>query len=106
MFKDAGILGIIAIVVIGVGAYGSLEEWTAFPIFQAAIALGGILLALAFRPLQRVSKQLEKHKKALQELESLLKKDNLEYTTDVRVSRDQKGEYIIKKSIKLTTVNS
>ncbi|MCH2193088.1 hypothetical protein [Kordia sp.] len=97
-------LGIIALAIIGLGAYGSSAEWTTFPIFQATIAAGGILLAIAFRPIQQCKKQIDIHEKKLRELESLLKKNNLEYTADVQVSRDQKGAYIVKKSIKLITI--
>ncbi|WP_298520928.1 hypothetical protein [uncultured Kordia sp.] len=78
LFKQASTLGIIALGVIGFGAYASFSEWVEFPIFQAAIGAGGILLAIAFRPVQQCKKQIDIHEKKLRELESLLKKNNLE----------------------------
>lgn len=104
LLKEASVLGIIALGIMGVGAYGSMERWTDFPIFQAAIAAGGILLAIAFRPLQQCKGEIDLYEKKLSELESLLKKNNLEYKADVRVSRDSKGEYVVQKSIKLGTI--
>jgi len=104
LLKQASLLGVIAIVIIGLGAYGSYAEWTNFPIFQAVIAAGAILLAIAFRPIQQCKDEIHLTEKKLRELESLLKKDNLEYEADVHVSRDSKGEYVVKKSIKLITI--
>ncbi len=103
ILNEASILGIIAIVIIVFGAYGSISEWTEFPIFQAAIAAGGILLAIAFRPLQHYKKELAAAEEKRKDLETILKKDNLECKVDVRVTRDAKGEFDIKKSIKLVT---
>ncbi|AXG71184.1 hypothetical protein KORDIASMS9_03440 [Kordia sp. SMS9] len=104
LLKEASVLGIIAIIIIGVGAYGSIAEWTAFPIFQGAIAAGGILLAIAFRPLQRCKKEIDIHEKKALELHELLKNNNLDYKADIRVSYDEKGEYVVKKSIKLFSI--
>jgi hypothetical protein len=104
LLKEASVLGIIALAIMGAGAYGSMERWTDFPIFQASIAAGGILLAIAFRPLQQCKGEIDLYEKKLSELESLLKKNNLEYKADVRVSRDSKGEYVVQKSIKLGTI--
>lgn len=104
LFKEASLLGIVALVIIGLGAYGSIAEWTEFPILQATIAAGGILLAIAFRPIQQCKNQMNIEEKKLQELESLLKKDNLEYKADVHVSRDDTGEYVVKKNIKLISI--
>ncbi|MGH1388175.1 hypothetical protein [Kordia sp.] len=104
LLKQASLLIIIALVIIGLGAYGSNAEWTNFPIFQATIAAGGILLAIAFRPIQQCKNQMDIEEKKLQELESLLKKDNLEYKADVRVSFDDKGEYVVQKNIKLISI--
>ncbi len=105
LLKEASILGIIALIIIGVGAYGSIAEWTEFPIFQGTIAAGGILLAIAFRPLQQCKKEIDIHEKKALELHELLKNNNLDYTADIRVSYDEKGEYVVKKSIKLFTIN-
>ncbi|PTX61635.1 hypothetical protein C8N46_104278 [Kordia periserrulae] len=104
LLKEASLLGIIALGIMGIGAYGSVQEWTEFPIFQGAIAAGGILLAIAFRPLQQCKQQIDLYEKKLSELETWLKKNNLEYKADVRVSRNQKGDYVVQKSIKLATI--
>ena len=104
ILKDASILGIIAIVIIALGAYGSISEWTEFPIFQAAIAAGGILLAIAFRPLQQYKKEFAAAEEKRKDLETILKKDNLDYKADVRVTRNAKGEFDIKKNIKLVVI--
>ena len=74
LLKQGVTIVIIAIVVIGVGVYGSFSEWTTFPILQAAIAAGAILLGIAFRPMQRCKNQLNLAEKKLRELQSLLKK--------------------------------
>ncbi|MBC8754903.1 hypothetical protein H2O64_09495 [Kordia sp. YSTF-M3] len=104
ILKDAAVLGTIAIIVILVGLYAQSVEWTEFPIFQATIAAGGILLAIAFRPLQHYKKQLAAAEEKQKDLETILKKDNLEYKADVRITRDVKGVFDIKKSIKLFTI--
>ena len=104
LLKQASLLVIIAFVIIGLGVYGSVAEWTEFPIFQASIAAGGILLAIAFRPIQQYKNQMNIEEKKLQELESLLKKDNLDYKADVHVLRDKKEEFVVEKSIKLITL--
>jgi hypothetical protein len=101
ILKDAGILGTIALVVILAGLYTQSVEWTEFPILQATIAAGGILLAIAFRPLQHYKNELAAAEEKRKELQAILKKDNLEYEADVRVTRDAKGELDIKQSIKL-----
>lgn len=104
ILKDAAILGIIAIVIIALAAFGSISEWTEFPIFQAAIAAGGILLAIAFRPLQQYTQEFAATEEKRKDLEMILKKDHLEYEVDVRVRRDKKGEFDIKKNIKIVTI--
>ncbi|MFK7747782.1 MAG: hypothetical protein AB8B65_05305 [Kordia sp.] len=104
LFKQASLLGFAAIIIIGLGAYGSVSEWTDFPILQAAIAAGGILLALAFRPIQKHKKEIDLTRKKQRTLEALLKEDNLEYKADVQVSLDSKGKYVVKKNIKLITI--
>lgn len=104
LFKEASTLGIIALIVIGVGVYGSFSEWLEFPIFQGAIAAGGILLAIAFRPLQQCKDAIAAHRRQLQESELIFKENDLDYSADVRVTRLANGEYDVKKSIKLITV--
>jgi hypothetical protein len=101
MLKEAIPLSLIGLVIIIVGAYARASDWTTFPIFQAAIVAGGILLAIAFRPLQRCKSQLNQNEKRLQELESFLKKGNFDYTASVSLSKDEKGTLDVKKSIKL-----
>jgi hypothetical protein len=101
LLKEAIPLSLIALVIIVVGAYGRASQWTSFPIFQAAIVAGGILMAMAFRPLQKCKSQLNTNEKRLQELESLLKKGNFDYTANVSISEDTKGVIDIKKSIQL-----
>jgi hypothetical protein len=99
--KDAAVLGFIAVAVMLFGLYTQVAEWTAYPIFPTTIFAGGILLAIAFRPLQQYKNELAAAEEERKDLETILKKDNLEYKADVRITRDVKGELDIKKSIKL-----
>ncbi|QHI34965.1 hypothetical protein IMCC3317_03110 [Kordia antarctica] len=104
ILRDALILGVIAIILMLVGAYGSIARWTNFPIFPATIFAGGILLAIAFRPLQQYKNELASAEETRNELQTILKNNHLDYKVDVRVTRDSEGEYVIKKSIKLVTI--
>jgi len=103
--RDGKILGAIAIILMLVGAYGSIAQWTNFPIFPATIFTGGILLAIAFRPLQEYKNELASAEEKRKELETILTKDNLGYKANVRITEDAEGELDIKKSIKLFTLN-
>ena len=104
ILKSAALLGIIAFVIVLVGVYAQFIELIEFPIFPATIFAGGILLAIAFRPLQQYKKELAVAEEKRKELHAILKKDNLDYKADVSVTQDAEGEFEIKKSIKLFTI--
>ncbi|WP_420573345.1 hypothetical protein [Kordia sp.] len=103
IFKEAAICGVIAVACFVFGFYAESAEWTNFPVFPGAIFVGSVLLALGIRPLQNYKNQLATAEEKRKGLHELLKQENLDYKVDIRVTRDAKGEFDVKKSIKLVT---
>ncbi|WP_298420774.1 hypothetical protein [uncultured Kordia sp.] len=53
ILKDAAIIGCIGFGVILVGFYIQYAEWTEYPVIPFLIFAGGVILAVALRPLQQ-----------------------------------------------------
>ena len=104
LLKEAILFISITIVIILLGLYIRSTEWTQFPIFPAAIAAGAILLGIGLRPLQHYKSQFAEAEEKRETLGNVLNENNLKYTADVQVSKNIKGEYDIKKSIKFFRV--
>ncbi|WP_046756753.1 hypothetical protein [Kordia jejudonensis] len=105
ILKDAAIIGFIGVSVILFGLYVHYAEWTAYPVIPFLIFAGGVLLAVALRPLQRYKKDFERAEKRCTALTAKLKKENLGYKADVNVSRNEQGAFDVEKSIEINTLS-
>ncbi len=101
ILKDAAIIGSIGVAVILFGLYVQYAEWTEYPIIPFLIFAGGVVLAVALRPLQRYKNDVEIAEKKRASFENTLKKDNFSYKADIQVTKNDKGEFDVKKSIQI-----
>lgn len=103
LLKEAAVFVIIAVIVAFFGWFARFKEWTAFPVFQGGIFVFGILLAVGLRPLQQYKKEVSTAEAERATLEVVLEENNLIYDVDVRVTRDDAGEFDIKKRINIVS---
>ncbi|WP_430408310.1 hypothetical protein [Kordia sp.] len=100
ILKDAAIIGSIGLFIILIGIYIQYAEWTEYPVIPFLIFVGGVFLAVALRPVQRFKKEQNEAEETRKNLQTLLKKDNLDYKAVVQVTKNDKGDFDVEKKYK------